>query len=69
VATLNPTSIPQDGSAAQDPATVPPAISATMGNTSRGYVVSLGSCPTYLHYIQSADQCDFVYSPTGAIFP
>jgi hypothetical protein len=69
VATLNPTSVPQAGTAAQDPSTVPSAISAAMGNTSRGYVVSLGSCSAYLHYIQSVDQCNFVYSPTGAIFP
>ncbi|HEX4217070.1 MAG TPA: hypothetical protein VHZ02_01770 [Acidimicrobiales bacterium] len=69
VANLSPGTIPQVGTAAQNPATVPSAISATMGNSSRGYVVSLGSCASYLDFIQSVAQCDFVYSPTGAIFP
>ena len=63
MATLNPTGVPQNGgSASQDPATVPSAISATLGQGS----ISLGECTSYLHFTKSLAQCDFTYSSGGA---
>ncbi|MHB1582717.1 MAG: PASTA domain-containing protein [Acidimicrobiales bacterium] len=62
VATLHPTNIPQNGgSASQNPATVPSAISATLGPAS----ISLGECTSYLHFTQSLAQCGFAYSSQG----
>jgi hypothetical protein len=55
---LHPTSVPQNGSASQNPATVPAAISATYGQDS----ITLGECPSYLHFVQSMTQCTFASS-------
>jgi hypothetical protein len=67
-ATLTPISVPQNGgSAQQDPSTIPSAMPLSMGGPfSRGYVITLGGCMNYLRFVQSASQCDFVYSPTGS---
>jgi hypothetical protein len=57
-ALLHPTSVPQNGSASQNPATVPAAISANYGQES----ITLGECPSYLHFVQSMTQCTFASS-------
>jgi hypothetical protein len=57
-ALLHPTSVPQNGSASQNPATVPAAISATYGHDS----ITLGECPSYLHFVRSLTQCTFAPS-------
>jgi hypothetical protein len=50
--------VPQTGSASQNPATVPAAISATYGHDS----ITLGECPSYLHFVRSLTQCTFAPS-------
>jgi hypothetical protein len=47
--------VPQNGSASQNPTTVPAAISATYGPGS----ITLGECSSYLHFVQSMAQCTF----------
>ena len=62
VATLHPVSIPQNGgSASQNPATVPPVVSATLGSRS----IDLGQCPSYLHLVDSTTACHFTFSSRG----
>jgi HAAS domain-containing protein len=67
-ATLTPTTVPQGGgSASQDPSSIPSTISLGLGvGVSRGYVLTLGECANYLHFVQSVGQCDFVFSPSGS---
>ncbi|MGO9559793.1 MAG: hypothetical protein ACLPYW_11990 [Acidimicrobiales bacterium] len=62
VATLTPETVPQDGSASQNPSTVPSAISMPYGQTG----LELGECTGYLHFAESESQCQFSYSPSGA---
>lgn len=66
-ATLTPTAVPQGVGVSQDPSTIPSAISMSLGaGLSRGYVLTLGECASYLHFVQSMSQCDFVFSPSGS---
>jgi hypothetical protein len=66
-ATLTPTAVPQGVGVSQDPSTIPSAISMSLGaGLSRGYVLTLGECGSYLHFVQSMSQCDFVFSPSGS---
>jgi len=61
IATLTPGSIPQTGSASQDPATVPSTISMQYAQSS----LDLGECTAYLHFVESESQCQFTFSPSG----
>jgi hypothetical protein len=67
-ATLTPVSVPQNGGGAQqDASTIPSAMPLTLGGPfPGGYAVALGECASYLRFIQSMGQCNFVYSPTGS---
>jgi len=62
VATLDPTSIPQNnGSASQSPGSVPSVISATAtANT-----ILLGECNGFMHFAGPASACIFNFSPGG----
>jgi hypothetical protein len=61
VATLHPESIPQNGSASQEPSTVPSAISMPYSRTG----IELGECTQYLHFAEGESQCEFSYSANG----
>jgi cytoskeletal protein RodZ len=54
-ATLRPVSVPQGGSASQDPSTVPSRFSATYGQRE----MNLGECTQYLHFARSLAECGF----------
>jgi hypothetical protein len=56
-ATLDPQSIPQNGSASQNPSTVPSAISITYDQTG----LQLGECLQYMHFANSMSDCSFAY--------
>jgi len=62
VATLNVGQIPNTGRSWLTATNAPSSISATYTSSS----LNLGECASYLS-VQSLSQCDFSYSPTGAL--